>query len=308
MAKKDLKKELLVRIEKAGIDNIDQIVTDIEKLEGVSADEKETLLSTAHEKRNELEIEHDKSQEKVDEANDAAAEDAKFKSESTAKKPKTIPGTKTVQYKSEEELQGYQRDGILVGVTPTAVGKGIAIIKASIVAFLITVLAAPAAMADFGDRATLGARNSDGNYDCRVKSGIVSADDDGDFQCAKEMIFRSYLLADGRYGTSILSLASSSTVIGVASVPYAYILKNIGGGGGLDVAGSVLPNGIPGQVLTILITGLQSGGTWKVTPTTKTGFTSVTFDTKGDSATFKYLDDTTGWLLDGAFGVTVTQA
>lgn len=307
MAKKDVK-VFEQRLEKAGIDNIDQLITDIEQAGNLSAVEKEEILSAAHQARNDLEIKHEKSQERVEEAEEAAEEDAKVKKESTSKKSKVIPGTKTIEYKSEEELQKYQRDGVLVGVTPTAIGKGIAIIKASIVAFLITVLAAPAAMADFGDRATLGGKNSAGNYDCRVKSGIVSADDDGDLVCEKEMIFRSVLLADGRYGASILSLASSSTVIGVASVPYAYILKNIGGGGGLDVAGSVLPNGIPGQVLTILITGLQSGGTWKVTPTTKTGFQSVTFDTKGDSATFKYLDDTNGWLLDGAFGVTVTQA
>lgn len=119
------------------------------------------------------------------------------------------------------------------------------------------------------------------------------------------------LLNNGRVAAATLSLASSSTVLTDSSLPYSVILKNVGGGGGLDSTGigTTFPNGVTnGQSISVIITGLQSGGSWVVTPTTKTGFSSIAFDTKGDTATFLWVDSTIGWIISSNGGAVITQA
>lgn len=68
-----------------------------------------------------------------------------------------------------------------------------------------------------------------------------------------------------------------------------------------------LANGTPGQHLTIFITVKVDSGTFVLSPDTKTGFQSITFDAVGDMATLLYVDDTTGWVLVSHTAVTVTQ-
>lgn len=119
------------------------------------------------------------------------------------------------------------------------------------------------------------------------------------------------LLNNGRGAAASLTLASSSTVITDSSLPYSVILKSVGGGGGLDSdgIGTVLPDApVNGQSLSIIIVGLQSGGSWVVTPTTKTGFTKITFDTKGDTATLLYVNSSIGWIIASNGGAVITQA
>lgn len=119
------------------------------------------------------------------------------------------------------------------------------------------------------------------------------------------------LFLHGHKADAVLTLASSSTVITDSSLPYAVILKSVGGGGGLDSTGigTTLPDApVDGQTLTIIIVGLQSGGSWVVTPTTKTGFTKISFDTKGDTATLLYVNDTIGWIIVANGGAVITQA
>lgn len=62
----------------------------------------------------------------------------------------------------------------------------------------------------------------------------------------------------------------------------------------------VVPDGVPGQELTITLVG--DGGDGDVTPTTKTGFATVALDDVKDTVTFKYIDDTVGWIVLGATG------
>lgn len=65
-----------------------------------------------------------------------------------------------------------------------------------------------------------------------------------------------------------------------------------------------LGNGQVGQALTVVL--VTDGGTnFTVTPATKKGFTSVTFSDANDSATFKYLDSTNGWVIVGNNGATI---
>lgn len=111
---------------------------------------------------------------------------------------------------------------------------------------------------------------------------------------------------NGRGRNNTFVKASSSTPIDANELSYAVILKNVGHTG-VDSTGSILPDGEDGQEITFIITGLISGGTWKLTPTTKTGFNFLTFDAKGDSATLQFLSGA-GWVIKATNSVTINQA
>ena len=61
-----------------------------------------------------------------------------------------------------------------------------------------------------------------------------------------------------------------------------------------------LADGEPGQILHLHL--VTDGGTGTLTPTTKTGFTTIVFADAGDRATLQFIDSTTGWILLGATG------
>ena len=63
-----------------------------------------------------------------------------------------------------------------------------------------------------------------------------------------------------------------------------------------------LADGIDGQIK--IITHVVAGGTGILTPTTKTGFTTITFNAAGDSVTLRF-NTTIGWVVDGFRGVTI---
>lgn len=61
-----------------------------------------------------------------------------------------------------------------------------------------------------------------------------------------------------------------------------------------------LANGANGQLLTIVM--VADGGDGTLTPTTKTGFTTLTFGDVGDSVTLQYFT-TLGWMIVSNNGV-----
>jgi len=63
-----------------------------------------------------------------------------------------------------------------------------------------------------------------------------------------------------------------------------------------------LANGADGQLLTIVM--VVDGGDGTLTPTTKTGYTTITFGDVGDSVTLQYLT-TVGWMLVSNVGATI---
>ncbi len=66
-----------------------------------------------------------------------------------------------------------------------------------------------------------------------------------------------------------------------------------------------LANGVAGQIKTIVLDVLTSGGhTAILTPTTKTGFTTVTFAVAGDTVTLQYFT-TRGWMVLSSKGAVV---
>ena len=63
-----------------------------------------------------------------------------------------------------------------------------------------------------------------------------------------------------------------------------------------------LADGTHGQLKTIV--HAVDGGSGILTPSTKTGYTNITFTAAGDSATLMFLT-TRGWIVTGTRGVTV---
>ena len=125
---------------------------------------------------------------------------------------------------------------------------------------------------------------------------------------SEDLKFRTNLIAEGRYGSSVLTLESSSTPIEAAQLAYSVILKRIGGAGGLDGigVGTELANGTPNQVLTLMAIYREGSGTWVVTPDTATGFTKLTFDADSEYATLLYVNDTVGWVIRGTSATVTT--
>lgn len=97
------------------------------------------------------------------------------------------------------------------------------------------------------------------------------------------------MIGTARGGVS--AMVSGSLAIPIA---YDYITKAIGGGAG---AVHTLADGTPGQVITILAISVSGSGTAVITPTTTTGFTTVTLDAAFEYVTFLYVDDTVGWVI-----------
>ncbi len=101
---------------------------------------------------------------------------------------------------------------------------------------------------------------------------------------------------------------------GVATPTTTAFLVTSGSGGGqcYRLGAAVIPgtstNAVPtpafNQELTITLV-TDGGKDFVVTPVTKTGFTDVTFNDAKDSATLKYIDTTTGWVVTGNNGATV---
>lgn len=63
-----------------------------------------------------------------------------------------------------------------------------------------------------------------------------------------------------------------------------------------------LANGANGQILSIVM--VADGGDGTLTPTTKTGFSTLTFADVGDAVTLQYFT-TLGWMIVSNYGATV---
>lgn len=107
------------------------------------------------------------------------------------------------------------------------------------------------------------------------------------------------MLAAGTANGGATSMATTDTAV---PTTYAYVRKAIGPTVG---HAGTLANGTPGQILTIFITSVSGSGTFVLTPTTKTGFTTLTFDAAKDQATLQYINSSVGWILIGNTSVTV---
>lgn len=117
------------------------------------------------------------------------------------------------------------------------------------------------------------------------------------------LTYHSNLLVTGVANGGGTSMTTTDIAV---PLTYAYVKKAISGAADGATTGT-LANGYPGQVLTIFITAVYSGGTWTLTPTTAYNFTSLTFTAAKDTVTLVYLSDSQGWAyqdLEGSITVT----
>lgn len=110
-------------------------------------------------------------------------------------------------------------------------------------------------------------------------------------------------LTDSRFG-AVGSKATTSAADSLAiPVTHEYVAKTTGA----DAEALTLADGVDGQVLTIsLVT--DGGGDGTLTPATKSGFATIVFADAGDTATLKFVDSTTGWVIMGLAGVAAPPA
>lgn len=110
----------------------------------------------------------------------------------------------------------------------------------------------------------------------------------------------------GLVGTGYIGGGASDMAAGVLAIPlnYGVIRKTITSAS--DEAGT-LADGIQGQMIKIILTTRSSSGNYVLTPTTKTGYATITFNTAGDQATLLFVDNTIGWIIVGETGTSVGQ-
>jgi hypothetical protein len=101
------------------------------------------------------------------------------------------------------------------------------------------------------------------------------------------------------------SIYGNAEVVGVQSLSGAGAVDITNGLTSLTTTGAsqalTLADGVAGQVKYIV--HAVDGGSAILTPTTKIGFSTITFTAVGDSATLIYT--ATGWAIIGSRGVTI---
>jgi hypothetical protein len=103
--------------------------------------------------------------------------------------------------------------------------------------------------------------------------------------------------ADGASNGSSMMVSGSTAVPTDAIVVNKYI--------GATAQAGTLANGVAGQILMIYISQCDTGATFVLTPTTKMGFSTLTFNAVLDQVTLLYVNDTIGWIMINANSVTV---
>jgi len=160
--------------------------------------------------------------------------------------------------------------------------------------FLVLALLAttPAFAAGFGvnNNGTQAGAATDMFYNCPANTQLVVG--------SQAYANCGNLLATGTANGGFSSLATIDAGIPVSNDYIEKAISNLG------TATDTLPNGSIGQILTIEIGTVTGSGTWKITPTTSSGWASMTFSQQGQIASFLYVNNTIGWVILTYDGVT----
>lgn len=137
------------------------------------------------------------------------------------------------------------------------------------------------------------------NFDAQCQTGADCSTQTG--VTRKIPVLNSTLFVTGVANGGATSVASTT-----AAVPtgFAYVRKVIPSNGDAAFTAGTLANGKPGQFLTIHVVGLSpsgatTGGSYTITPTLCTGFTSVKLTAVGDILVLHFVDTTVGWTIAG---------
>jgi len=96
---------------------------------------------------------------------------------------------------------------------------------------------------------------------------------------------------------------SSATLSGAGAIPITTSLVKFTSTAAANAL--TLANGVDGQRLTVVHDVKGTLGTGVITPTTKTGFSTITLTTAGDSVSLVYVT-TRGWMVTGSYLATIT--
>lgn len=184
----------------------------------------------------------------------------------------------------------------------------------SLVMLFLVLSLIPAALADFGDEATIGGQDSSGNYRWRVTEdgdlipGTTSVNDIGSSSKYVDKIYGTTLYLDGKFASQGSEESTDPTLQydDITEVVLDYGVINYQ----TDATCSIvhMPDGeYAGQKLTIILNTYGGGNvTIDGSFTTTSGWATAYLNAAGDSITLEWRGDTIGWVIDGQYGITIS--
>jgi hypothetical protein len=94
---------------------------------------------------------------------------------------------------------------------------------------------------------------------------------------------------------------TKSSANGAIPITHSYVSITTGAASAYTLA-----DGTAGQELAMSVT--TDGGAGTITPVTATGWATAVLTVVGDGLTLRYVDDTVGWIVIGAYGTTSSTA
>lgn len=172
----------------------------------------------------------------------------------------------------------------------------------SVLTLIIFILSCTLSFASVGVRlnGTMVGTATDINLVCGSGTNAVVTNDGSIYNLNCSPNLASVGIANG-------GATSMTTLDSVVPIAYSYVRKSISSLALGSPQTGTLANGYPGQLLTIQISQVFSGGTFTLTPTTTTGFVSVKFTAAKDEVILLYVNDTIGWIIlsyDGSITIT----
>ncbi len=173
-----------------------------------------------------------------------------------------------------------------------------------IIAFLFLPIGSFAQSPEFGNAYNSKTGKKDICIKMRTEDGTTTESK----RCKELRITTGYFTEEDEYfllnaGSGVSDATSMTSAETAVPLSFAHIKKAIA----TDPAFSTgtLADGIANQTITITITENPGTLTWVLTPTTTTGFTSITFYRPGDYATLVFMPGNIGWIIFSRGGVTI---
>lgn len=183
--------------------------------------------------------------------------------------------------------------------------------KLSLILLMLLLVICPMIYADSSDKATLGGVDSSGEYHWRVDAsgdlvpGTTGQNSIGDsthkvndMYVSDDVFFKTSLQAVGMGSGDATSLPTTAADSQTPTYRIARVF--------ITTRTLTFANGYPGQLLALVAEPTSDTGTLTIDATTQLGWSSLTMDTVADTVSLLYVDDTIGWVIQAAQGVTIT--
>ncbi len=131
--------------------------------------------------------------------------------------------------------------------------------------------------------------------------GSEYSEDPADIQISGNLKFQTNIFASGHEGGAT-TIASTVTPLTTANLAFG-LVRFENGSPGIHQ----LPDGVKGKTVTFELMADPAYLIGDDGSMTLTGWTSINFDTAGDSITLVWLDDTVGWIITSNDGCVITR-